>query len=108
MFNHFINEVSFFILLRLFKELLLIYYINVVKFVCFSYSVIVEKVGCGDLFGIGVISKDNELVFVTFVSNLDEIFLDIRYNYFVINCLDFRYVIGNMLGKNKNSNLCDF
>lgn len=87
------------------KEPIPTHHTNVAKLVCPSHSVIVKKAGGSDPSGVGVISKDNELVLVTLVSNPDETFLDIRHNNPVPNSLDPRYVIGNMLGKSKDDNL---
>lgn len=83
------------------KEPIPTHHTNVAKLVCSSHSIIVEKAGSSDPSGVGVISKDNELVLITLVTNPDETFLDIRHNYSVPNSLDPRYVIGNMLGKTK-------
>lgn len=70
------------------KEPTSTHHTNVAKLVCPSHSIIVEKAGSGDPSGIGVISKDNELVLITLVANPDETFLDIRHDYPVTNCLD--------------------
>jgi hypothetical protein len=81
------------------KETTSTHHTNVAKLVCPSHSVIVEEASCSHPSGVGVISKDNELVLITLIANPDETFLNVRYNYPVPNCLDSRYVIGNMLEK---------
>lgn len=78
---------------------------DVTKLVCSSHSVVIQERCCGDPPGVSVISKDNELVLIPFVTHPDETLLNVWNNHSVPNGLDPTDVVGNVLLREKGQNL---
>lgn len=75
---------------------------DVAKLVGSSHCVIVQEASSGDPAWVGVVCKNDQLVFISLVSNPDEAFLDIRHNHSVPDCLNPTDGVGNVLyGKAK-------
>lgn len=70
---------------------------DVAKLVSSSHRVVVQEAGSGDPAGVGVVCKNDQLVFISLVSNPDEAFLDIRHNHSVPDCLNPTNGVGNVL-----------
>lgn len=78
---------------------------DVTKLVCSSHSVVIQERCCSDPPRVSVISKDNELVLIPFVTHPDETLLNIWDNHSVPNGLNPTDVVGNVLLREKGQNL---
>lgn len=78
---------------------------DVTKLVCSSHSVIIQECCCSNPPRVSVISKDNQLVLIPFVTHPDETLLNVWDNHSVPNGLDPTDVVGNVLLREKGQNL---
>lgn len=77
------------------------YNADVAKLVCRGHGVIVQQTGCGHPARICVISKDDELVFVTSVTDPKQAFLNVRHDHSLANGMDASHQVWNVLNKEK-------
>lgn len=77
---------------------------DVPKLVSRGHGVVVQQTGCCHPAGTCVISKDDELVLITPVTDPEQALLHISDDHTLADCMDTGHQIWNVLGRKKDSN----
>lgn len=75
------------------------YNADVAKLVCRGHGVIVQQAGCGHPAGVRVVGEDDQLVFVTSVTDPEQAFLNVRHDHSLANGVDAGHQVWNVLRK---------